>query len=121
MHNNGLSRLGHDLHVRMYPFQAPQHPLDGLVLDTFDKNTYDRTGALKQVPLSMEPMMGADVFHSPCGCMSVHWQAWGTTCMSGCIPFRPQSAERLTWFWAHLAEAHRIEMTHYDMCLYLLS
>ena len=66
MYNNGLARLGHDLHVRLYPFRATQHLLDGLVTDRFHKNPCDRTDTLKCVPLFMELMMGANVFHLSC-------------------------------------------------------
>ena len=36
-HRNGLMRSEHDLHVRVHPFQAPQCPVDGLVLGRFGK------------------------------------------------------------------------------------
>ena len=45
VHDNGLASLGHELRVRMHPFQALQHPLDGLALGRFGKNAEDRNEA----------------------------------------------------------------------------
>ena len=71
MHVNGLASLGHDLHVGMHPFQAPQCPADGLVLRRFDKNAQDRNDTSWDVPLSMELMTGADTLHLACGCVAM--------------------------------------------------
>ena len=68
---NGFTRLEHDLHVRMHPFQATQYPLARLVLGRLDKNELDKKVALWCAPLSMELMIGADVFQLPCGCVVV--------------------------------------------------
>ena len=67
MHGSGLASLGHSLCVRMHPFQAPQHPLDGLVLARFGKNAQDRSDTLLCVPLSMELMNGAGMLNLSCG------------------------------------------------------
>ena len=68
---DGLTSLGHDLHVRVHPFQAPQHPADGLVLGGFGRNSLDRNDASWCVALSMEQMIGAGMFHLPCWCMAM--------------------------------------------------
>ena len=60
-----LANLGHDLYIRMHPFQAPQHPADWLVLGRFGKNTQDRNDTLWCVPLSVELMIVTDMFHLP--------------------------------------------------------
>ena len=72
MCGNGLISLGHDLHVRMHPFQASHHPADGLVLGTFHKNALDRNDAFWCVSLSMELMIDADMFHLACGGMALN-------------------------------------------------
>ena len=63
--------MGHDLHVRMHPFQAPEYPEDGLVLGRFHKNALDRNDAFWCVPLSMELMIAAGMFHLACGGMAL--------------------------------------------------
>ena len=102
MHNSGLISLGHDLHAGMHSFRAPQHPADGLILGTFSRSAQDKNNRLWCVPLSMELMLGIDMFHLPCECITVDMQAWGMTCISGCIPFRPHSTNWIDWLWADL-------------------
>ena len=107
VHGNGLESLGHDLHVRMHPFQAPQCPADGLILGRFGKNAQDRNDALwcaAVAALFMDQMIGAGMCHLPCWCMAMDWQARGTSCMSGSIHFRPHDAQQVGWFWADLAK-----------------
>ena len=78
---DSLIGLYHDLHARMHPVQAPQHPFDGLILGIFDKNTLDRNDILGCVPLSMELVIADGVFHLPFGCITMDWQDWDMTCM----------------------------------------
>ena len=115
---NGFARLGRDLHVWMHPFQATQHPADGLVLGRFGKNALDGNDALWSVPLSMELMVAASMLHLSCGCMSMDCQAWGVSCMPGCILFKPYSTQQIGWFRADLIKTHWTEMTHYGVCLF---
>ena len=75
VHGNRSPSLRHDLHVRMHAFQATQHPTDGLSLGTFSRSAQDRNDALWCVPLSTELMIAAGMFHLPCGCIAVDWQA----------------------------------------------
>ena len=77
------------------------------------KNARGRNETLWCVPLSMELIVAAGMFHLPCGCMAMDWQAWGMTGMSGCIPFRPHSTHWMGWFWADLAKTHMTEMKHF--------
>ena len=67
-------------------------------------NMKDRNDTLRCVPLSMELMIAASIFHLPCGCVAFDCQAWGMICMSGCITFRPHSTQQMGWFWADLAK-----------------
>ena len=71
MHDSGLVSLGHDLYVRIHPFQATQCPLDGLVLGRFSRNAQDRRDALWCLPLAMELMIGAGMFHLTYGCAAM--------------------------------------------------
>ena len=71
MCGNGLTSLGHNLHVRMHPFQATQHPADGQVLGRFGKHALDGNDALGCVPLSIELIIAAGTFHLPCGCVAM--------------------------------------------------
>ena len=73
MHGSELASLGHDLHVRMHPFQVPQCLKDGLVLGRFSRNTLNRNGILWCVPLVMEMTIGAGMFHLSCGCVAMDW------------------------------------------------
>ena len=116
VHGNGLASLRHNLHVRTHPFQAPQHPLDELVLGRFGKNALGGSDTLWCVPLSIELIIAAGMFNLPCGCITMDWQAWGVTCASGCIPFRPHSTYWMGCTWADLAKMHRTEMTHCAVC-----
>ena len=70
VHSNGLTSLGHDLHVMMHPVQAPQHPLDGQVFGQIWANALDRNDTLC-VPLSIELMIAAGTFVLPFGCMTM--------------------------------------------------
>ena len=72
VHENELKSLGHDLHVKMHPFQAPQCPADGLVLGRVGKNEQDRNDTSWVVPLSMEVMIADDTFHLACGYVGKH-------------------------------------------------
>ena len=98
MCGNGLTSLGHDLHVMMHPFQAPQHPEDRLVLSGFGRNALDRNDALWCVALFMEEIVGAGMLHLPCWCMAMDGQARGVSCMSECIHFKPHDAQQVDWF-----------------------
>ena len=81
MHGNGLTSLGHDLHVSMHPFQATQHTLDGLVLGRFGKNAPDKNDTLWCVPLFVELMIAAGMFNLACDFVAVSSQATVTTCL----------------------------------------
>ena len=96
---------------------APQHPLDGLVLNRFSRNAQDRSDTLWCVALSMEMIIGAGIFHLPFGCMAMDWQALNMTCMSGCRSFRPDNAHWMACFSEDLAETHRIEVIRCGVCL----
>ena len=75
MHGSELASLGHDLHARMHPFQAPQQPADWSALGRFGKNTQDRNDTLSCVPLSIELVIAADMFHLLFGCVAMDGQA----------------------------------------------
>ena len=70
-----LASLRHDLHLRMYPFQAPHHHLDGLVFGRFGENAQDINDLLWCEPLSMELVITAVMFPLPFGCIAIDWQA----------------------------------------------
>ena len=63
--------MEHDLHVRMHPFQAPQHPLGRLVLGRFSRSAQDKSDVLWSAPLSLELIDGASTFYLPCGCVAM--------------------------------------------------
>ena len=107
MHGNDLASLGHNLLVRMHPFQAPQCPADGLVLGRFGKNTQDRNDTLWCVPLSMELMTGAGTFHLPCGCVWEWSDKLGHELHVSMHPFQVHSAHWLGWLWSDLAKRTR--------------
>ena len=71
--------MGLELHLRMHPFQAPQHPADGLVLGRFGKKPQDGNDTLWHVLLSIELMIIADLFHFLSGCVAMDWQALDMT------------------------------------------
>ena len=70
MHGSAMVRLGHDLHVRMHPFQVPQHKSDGLGLGRFSKNAQHSGVALWCAALSMELMIDAGMLHLPWWCVA---------------------------------------------------
>ena len=93
VHGNGFPTLGRELHVRMHPLQALQHPVDGLVLGRLGKIALDRNDTSWCVPLSMELMIAAGLFHLPCGCMATDQQASSMAYLTGCVPFSGHIAQ----------------------------
>ena len=63
--------MRHDLDVRMNPFQAPQRSLDGLILGRFGRTALVENDVLWCVPLSMELMIAAGMFHLSYSCMAM--------------------------------------------------
>ena len=95
VHGNGFASLGHNLHVRMHPLQAPQCPADGLVLGRFGKHAQDRNDTSWVMPLFAELMIGAGTLHLASAYVAMDWQTRGINYMSGYIPFRPHNTQHI--------------------------